>query len=1233
MKKALAFLFLLPVIVSAQFTNINVGTTANDGTGDSVRNAFIKINTNFWALTNAQNTISNLVVTASAVGKMDATNGTAINANLNGVINVKNSAYGATGDGDGVTGTDNTSAIQAALDAGGTNSAVYLPKGRYLFTQLKMHDNQKLYGEFSASGGVTGRTELFAIGSSTNALIIPYDSTFDNKGWQIENLLITGNGSSKAGLNLLRVSRGVFRNLYVTRCETGIIVDANVTHQAYMNSFENVESSYNTSVNCLLTGGANANRFYNFISIGAPTGMVMTANSGSTVILASTFQGVGGATPTDTHILFDSAANAVYGSYFENANYAMYLTTSGGVNFFGGQFAGITNDFIRENPNGPAGVRLYQVPTVGNVGFRGQLGSLVITNDPSTVNTTTWLSQRPYSETNLAQLLFQFPATGTNRIGFYSGSNLESYIDPSNGDYVFNQNTGSHKWPDVKIKRSAAGILEVDDLSNVRAHLRVGNLDASGGVLAASITNSGVTADSLLYADANKKVSSVTVGSGLSLSSGTLTATGGASGSTNTIVLANGVAVNGPNFTNSSTATFTVAGATNISVNPTNLANAQIASGAAIDAAKIADGSVSSAEFQYIGTLTSDAQTQIGTKAPNSASYLTATSESGLSAESNLGALTTGLLKITVSGGTATPSTATSSTDYAPATSGSAILKGNGSGGFSSAAAGTDYANTGQKLSYFAATTSSEFFGVISDESGNAGVVPRFSLTSAAQGDLAYYNGSTWVNLAPGTSGQFLKTQGAAANPIWADTSAASLSSTIVITNNTLIGNSIYLGTSTNVTIDPLIANWTWSPSTNARFAFATNTVSDTNKVYVVHIAINAGDSQQITNVSDTLNAKGNWGVMKAGTNNIDLVYQFGAWFISQDTAQQSATTIGVNTSVSDTEYGYLDGVTSAIQTQIDGKQATDSDLTAVSGLSANGLVTRTSTGNMSARTITGTANEITVSNGDGVSGNPTLSIPTAVTFTGKTVTGGTYSSPSLTTPTIGVATATSVNKWAFTAPTTAATLTAGGDSLTYTMPASSQTIPGLTDSVTLQNKTSATTAAGGNNTFKTRKFLLLDFDRVGLSSNIANTNDPTAVTFNRVSFPGNSALTNSNFVEYSTTVPIWIDTAQDLKVEALQVKTSGTQTGAVTFDIGMSDIADSADADPTSFSNWVALTSGTLTSSAANDTFTITAKTLTSWKGSLTALHRLKVRLDRNDTNTDTMTLLTLLISYVDTQ
>lgn len=54
-------------------------------------------------------------------------------------------------------------------------------------------------------------------------------------------------------------------------------------------------------------------------------------------------------------------------------------------------------------------------------------------------------------------------------------------------------------------------------------------------------------------------------------------------------------------------------------------------------------------------------------------------------------------------------------------------------------------------------------------------------------------------------------------------------------------------------------------------------------------------------------------------------------------------------------------------------------DLAALEGLSTNGLVTRTSDGNATTRTITGTSNEITVTNGDGVSGNPTLALHSGV--------------------------------------------------------------------------------------------------------------------------------------------------------------------------------------------------------------------------------------------------------------
>jgi hypothetical protein len=41
------------------------------------------------------------------------------------------------------------------------------------------------------------------------------------------------------------------------------------------------------------------------------------------------------------------------------------------------------------------------------------------------------------------------------------------------------------------------------------------------------------------------------------------------------------------------------------------------------------------------------------------------------------------------------------------------------------------------------------------------------SLAGLAQGDVLYYNGTSWVRLGAGTSGQFLQTNGASANPSW----------------------------------------------------------------------------------------------------------------------------------------------------------------------------------------------------------------------------------------------------------------------------------------------------------------------------------------------------------------------------------------------------------------------------------------------------------------------------------
>jgi hypothetical protein len=67
--------------------------------------------------------------------------------------------------------------------------------------------------------------------------------------------------------------------------------------------------------------------------------------------------------------------------------------------------------------------------------------------------------------------------------------------------------------------------------------------------------------------------------------------------------------------------------------------------------------------------------------------------------------------------------------------------------------------------------------------------------------------------------------------------------------------------------------------------------------------------------------------------------------------------------------------------------QAYDADLGALAANATNGFWARTGAGTGAARTLTGTANEITVTNGAGTAGNPTLSFPSAVNLNGKTLT------------------------------------------------------------------------------------------------------------------------------------------------------------------------------------------------------------------------------------------------------
>lgn len=101
-----------------------------------------------------------------------------------------------------------------------------------------------------------------------------------------------------------------------------------------------------------------------------------------------------------------------------------------------------------------------------------------------------------------------------------------------------------------------------------------------------------------------------------------------------------------------------------------------------------------------------------------------------------------------------------------------------------------------------------------------------------------------------------------------------------------------------------------------------------------------------------------------------------------------TAITPGTYTKVTFDQFGRATAGDTATPADI-GAQPANAQLTALAALATNGIIVRTAANTFASRTITGTSGQIDVANGDGVSGNPTLSLPdsgiTAGTYNGIT--------------------------------------------------------------------------------------------------------------------------------------------------------------------------------------------------------------------------------------------------------
>lgn len=89
---------------------------------------------------------------------------------------------------------------------------------------------------------------------------------------------------------------------------------------------------------------------------------------------------------------------------------------------------------------------------------------------------------------------------------------------------------------------------------------------------------------------------------------------------------------------------------------------------------------------------------------------------------------------------------------------------------------------------------------------------------------------------------------------------------------------------------------------------------------------------------------------------------------------------------VADNSHAHTIANVTDLQTSLDAKQPLDADLTALAGLTSNGIIARTGAGTVTARTITA-GSGISVTNGDGVAGNPTISATGGITLLGTITT------------------------------------------------------------------------------------------------------------------------------------------------------------------------------------------------------------------------------------------------------
>jgi hypothetical protein len=340
----------------------------------------------------------------------------------------------------------------------------------------------------------------------------------------------------------------------------------------------------------------------------------------------------------------------------------------------------------------------------------------------------------------------------------------------------------------------------------------------------------------------------------------------------------------------------------------------------------------------------------------------------------NLGALASGLLKCSVSGGVCNPGRALPGTDYIAPTAGSGVQKADGAGGLTAATPGTDFSAPASAE----ITSGNRLFTGTVDASGASATLPirvAAGATATVNGAMAYNTTDGMIHAAQGNADAFLVQS--TASPTDGD-----------CMKWVVVGSQIKAGTAGSGCgsgggggggAGGGISMWSPSAPVSLAGTLYAGIGGALQNASETAVAVKSPGAMSARSLQVTLDAAPGTGnslavTLRAGGSDTALTCTIS----NSSTTCQDVTHVVAISPNDLLSYKFV--ISGAI-----GSTRTPSIMvqlgTGVQDPGSSGLVVRTALNTTIPRTLQGTAGHILIANGDGVAANPTIDIPSGVSL------------------------------------------------------------------------------------------------------------------------------------------------------------------------------------------------------------------------------------------------------------